>query len=244
MKHLIPLVLGLLLAAPATAAEPLSLQALLAKVDDAGRSTSSSSTITMHVKTKRYERSVTMQNWTEGTERSLIRIVEPAKDRGVTMLKVDDNLWNFLPNTGRTMKVPGAMMSGAWMGSHLTNDDLVRETRFSDDYTCVLVAAQAAENVQIDCTPKPDAPVPWGKVSLTVLPDGVPVEQAFFDEDGELVRTLSFDDVQTVGTQRVAMTMTVTPHDKPGEFTKFVYEKLELDVPVDPGMFSLQALGK
>ena len=49
-------------------------------------------------------------------------------------LKVKDKLWNYLPNTDRTMRVPSAMMSGAYMGSHITNDDLVQGTRLSDDY--------------------------------------------------------------------------------------------------------------
>ena len=44
-------------------------------------------------------------------------------------LKVEENIWNYLPNVNRTMKVPAGMMSGAWMGSHFSNNDLVRGAR-------------------------------------------------------------------------------------------------------------------
>jgi len=244
--------LTLLLAAlvPASAlageapSDPAALKALLTQVDDAARSDSSRATVTMEVKTKRYERSVTMELQTQGTEKSLIRIVQPAKDQGVATLKVDDNLWNYLPNTDRTMKVPAAMMSGAWMGSHLSNDDLVRESRFSEDYTFSPGPAADGDLIAITCTPKPDTPVPWGRVVVTVRPDGVPTSQVFYDEDGELVRTMSFDDIQDIGGTPVAMTMKVVPEDKPGEYTLFRYESLELDVSIADSVFTLQSLKK
>ncbi|MCO4772856.1 MAG: outer membrane lipoprotein-sorting protein [Deltaproteobacteria bacterium] len=246
MRLLPSLLLAAALAVPVTAAtaEDIDPQALLTKIDDAGRSDSSTASVTMHVKTKRYERTMKMQNWTQGTERSLIKILEPAKDAGITVLKVDDNLWNYLPNTDRTMKVPGAMMSGAWMGSHLTNDDLVRETRFSEDYTFTLGTSPNEGQALIVCTPKPDAPVPWGKVEVVAELDGVPVKQVFYDEDGEAVRALEFSDIREINGTRVAMSMKVVPYEKPGEFTEFRFDELILDAPVDASLFSLQALGK
>jgi hypothetical protein len=226
---------------PSARAEDVDIIAILTQVDDAMRGEASSSTITMEVKTKRFERSMSMQSWSQGTERSLIRLLSPAKDAGVATLKVDKNLWNYLPNTDRTMKVPGAMMSGAWMGSHLSNDDLVRETRFSEDYACTL-AAQDEASLSIACTPNPDAPVVWGRVDVKATPAGVPIEQVFYDEDGEKIRTLGFSDVETIGARQVPMTMLVTPHDKPGEFTKLTFSDMVFDPEIPAGLFTLQSL--
>jgi len=229
-------------AAPSHGAD-VDVDALLKLVDDANRGNSSHAVVEMSVKTKRYERSMKMENWTLGTEKSLIRILEPAKDKGVATLKVDENLWNYLPNTDRTMKVPGAMMSGAWMGSHMTNDDLVREARFSDDFKCAIASSDDTRAV-ISCTPNADAAVVWGKVDVTVRLDGVPLEQVFFDEDGEKIRTMSFEDIQDLNGTPTAMTMRVTPHDKPGEFTVFKFLTLEVDIEVSDRLFSLQSLKK
>ncbi len=244
--RLLALCLAVALPVAAQAAEaptdPAALRALLAKVDDAGRSASSRATVTMQVKTSRYERSVTMEMWTQGTENTLIRIVQPAKDKGVATLKVGENLWNYLPNTDRTMKVPAGMMSGAWMGSHLSNDDLVHESRLSEDYTFAPGPAVQGDSVSIVCTPKADTPVPWGRVEVVLRGDGVPVLQSFYDEDGALARTLSFSDVRDIGGTPVAMAMRIEPLDKPGEFTEFRYDQLELGVSIDKAVFSLQAL--
>jgi len=237
---------ALLLASPALADEP-SLEAILTAVDDAGRQQASHAMAVMEVKTKRYERSMKMETWSQGTEKSLIRILEPAKDAGVTTLKVDENLWNYLPKVDRTMKVPAGMMSGAWMGSHLSNDDLVKEYRFSEDYDCALTSTLAAEPADlyvVACTPHEDTPVVWGRVEFTVRPDLVPKAQVFYDEDGVKVRTMSFEDVQDIDGQPTAMTFRIEPHDKQGEYTVFKYLELDLSPDLDDGMFSLQSLKK
>ena len=235
------MILLLTLCTQLAAASP-DLAALLAQVDDNARGGSSHATVRMEVKTKRYQRTLTMESWSEGTDKSLIRILSPARDAGVATLMVDDNLWNYLPRVGRTMKVPSAMMSGSWMGSHFSNDDLVHETRLSEDFSFVLAPEQPPGLITIRCTPKPDTPVVWGHIDVTVRPDGVPIEQAFFDEGGRRVRTMIFGDVQMVGGQPMALELRVTVVDKPEEFTRISFETIEGDPEIDPAMFTLQAL--
>ena len=229
----------------ALAAEP-TVEELLRATDDAARGDSSVATVVMEVKTSRYERTMKMQSWSKGTEKSLIRILEPAKDAGVATLKVEDNLWNYLPKVDRTMKVPSGMMGSSWMGSHFTNDDLVREARLSEDFTYEVTSKpeNGKGNYVITVVPKPDAPVVWGKIVVEVRPDKVPVKQDFYDEDGELVRTMSYDDVQMVDGELMPLSFTLTPHDKPGEYTRMAMQDLKLDVDLDDSLFSLQALKK
>lgn len=236
--------MALVLAGAAWAADP-TIEELLLATDDAGRGDQSVAVIEMHVKTDRYERTMKMQAWAKGTEKTLVRILEPAKDAGVTTLKVDDNLWNYLPKVDRTMKVPPGMMSGSWMGSHFSNDDLVKESRLSEDFTCEITGRppDSAGNYVVTCTPKPDAPVVWGKVAATVSPDKVPVRVEYWDEKGVLVRTLDYADVRDVGNGRkMPFQMTLTPIDKPGEYTRLTFESLDLTVQLDDAFFNLQSL--
>jgi outer membrane lipoprotein-sorting protein len=240
------LALSVGLTTPALAAEPTILE-LLEATDDAARGQSSEAVMTMAVKTNRYERTMKMKAWSKGTEKSLITILEPAKDAGMATLKVEDNLWNYLPKVDRTMKVPAGMMSGSWMGSHFSNDDLVKENRLSEDFTCVFDAKPDTDpdhNYVISCTPTETAAVVWGKVTAVVTPDKVPVKIDYFEEDGSLVRTMTYSDVQEVNGKLTPLTMELIPHDKPGEFTRISFEDLKLDVDLDDSMFSLQALKK
>src|SRR5688572_20559207 len=105
--------IGALWAVAGFAAEP-TIEELLLATDDASRGASSTAVMRMDVKTAHYERMMKMQVWSKGAEKTLVKILEPAKDAGVSTLKVDENLWNYLPKVDRTMKIPAGMMSGSW----------------------------------------------------------------------------------------------------------------------------------
>lgn len=243
MKRLFTL-LALALATPAYAAEP-TIEELLTATDDVTRGQSSDATVEMHVKTAAYERTMKMRIQAQGTEKTLIRILEPAKDAGIATLKVDQNIWNYLPKVDRTMKVPAGMMSGAWMGSHFSNDDLVKENRLSEDFTATLTSkpGQNPENVYvITLVPKPDAAVVWGSIVAKVRADKLPVQIEYKDEKGTTMRTMKFSDYKTLDGRMVPAKMTLVPADKPQEFTEFSYLALDFDVTLPESTFTLQAL--
>lgn len=225
--------------------EGQSAEEMLEELDDLYRGRSSDATMRLYVKTDRYERTMRLRTFSEGDERTLVRIESPANEEGVATLMVEGDVYNYLPKVDRTMKVPAAMMSSPWMGSHLTNDDLVQESRFSDDYDCEFKSrASEPDGVHvISCKPKPDAAVVWGEVVIRLrASDGLPVDEKFYDERGELVRTLEFSDIEERGGRRIPTRMTVLPADKPNERTELVIEKLALDVDLDEGMFTLEHL--
>ncbi len=230
----------------ASAQSPPDVLELLRSVDDLMRGDSSQGTMTMRVKTKRFERQMSLATWSKGTEQSLIRILEPAKERGTATLKVGDKIWNYLPKIDRTIKVPGSMMSGSWMGSHFTNDDLVAETRYSEDFDCTLgehTLEGGDAGWLVECIPHEDAPVVWGKVTVAVhAQDLLPRSTRYFDEDGELVRTMTFEGIRSVGGRMIPTTMRAIPADEPGEFTEVIYGDLRFDVELDDRLFSLQSL--
>lgn len=234
---------ALLLAGLARAADP-TVDELLRTTDDLTRGASSVATFQMEVRTANYERTMVMKAWSKGTDKSLVRIESPAKEAGVSTLKVDDNIWNYLPKVDRTMKIPAGMMSGSWMGSHFSNDDLVQGSRLSEDYTATLVASPSGgQGVwEIALVPKPEAPVVWGKVVLRVGPDRVPVDVRYFDEKGVLERTMSWSDPVTLDGRTVPRVMTLVPADAPAEYTRLTYLELDFDVQLDDSLFTLQSL--
>ena len=97
------------------------------RLDRLLQSESSVGRVELQVVTPRRERTLAMRVWSRGMDRSLIVIESPARERGTATLRVERNLWNYLPRISRTMRVPPSMMLGSWMGSDFTNDDLVRD---------------------------------------------------------------------------------------------------------------------
>ncbi|MDF1562052.1 MAG: outer membrane lipoprotein-sorting protein [Deltaproteobacteria bacterium] len=238
-----------LLAAPARAEVP-DIDTLLKKADDVSRGESSQGVMVMHIKTKHWERNLEMEVASKGTEKTLMKILSPAKEKGTTTLKVEDNIWNYLPKVDRTIKVPASMMSGSWMGSHFTNDDLVKESRYTDDFACAYVShpekvaeGHGVAEYVIDCKPNENAAVVWGKVRIFVdQPSELITKAEFFDEKGELVRTMTYSEVKEMGGRKLPTVMTLKVADKPEEYTEVIFKEIVFDVDIPDRTFSLQAL--
>jgi hypothetical protein len=70
----------------------------------------------------------------------------------------------------------------------------------------------------------------------------MPVYARYYDEDGELVRTMTFFDYRELGGRLVPASMRVVPEDKPDEYTEVRYSELEFDVDLERDFFSLRRL--
>ncbi len=216
------------------------------RVDRMLRGESSHGIATMEVVTEHWSRRLTMEVWSLGTEYSLVRVTAPAKEAGTATLKAGQDIWNYLPKVDRTIKIPASMMSSSWMGSHFTNDDLVKESRLVEDYDIANRFEGEREGVsvwELELTPKPEAPVVWGSITYRIRKkDYMPVWARYFDEDGGLSRTLSFSDYRVMGGRLVPAVMEMRPAGEPREYTRLIYESLEFDIDIDRSFFSLQTL--
>ncbi len=235
------------LAPAAPAAAQVDALAVIDRVDRLLRGDSSQGVATMEVVTEHWERRMTMEIWSLGTDYSLVRLRAPQREAGTATLKADEDIWNYLPKVDRTIKIPASMMGGSWMGSHFTNDDLVKETRLIEDYDIELAFdGDDPDGVAVwdfRLTPKPEAAVVWGHIEYRVRQrDDMPLWTRFYDEDGELARTMEHGEFTEFGGRLVPAVMDMYPADKPGERTTVRYEELEFDVDIERSFFSLRNL--
>lgn len=244
LRRIAPALLLLLVAVPVSAQSLPELDSVINYLDDLYRAQSSHAVMTMTVVKERGTRELTLESWSKGEDDALIVIRAPAREAGTATLMTDDGLWNYAPRADRLIRIPSGLLSEAWMGSHFTNDDLMRETSYDEDYDTSLSWEErdGTRYLAATLTPKPEAPVVYTKLIFLLTPsDWVPVKWEYYDE-GEVVRTMTFDDVQTVSGRRLPMRLVLVPSDKPDERTVIQYDELELNVPVADDMFTRRGL--
>ena len=224
--------------------DPLALE-IIDEFDRMMRGESSAGLMRMEIDTENWSRAIEMRVWSLGTEHSLVRVESPPKEARTGTLKVNSEVWHYYPNVDRTIKLSPSMMLGSWMGSHFTNDDLVKESRLVDDYDIVIShdGPRDGENVwEFTLTPKPDAPVIWGRIEQQIRKrDRMPTWARYYDEDGSLVRTMNFSDFKVLGGRTLPARMVMEPTDGE-ERTVVIYLELEFDVGLEEDFFSLRNL--
>ena len=208
------------------------------------RGNSSEVSLTMQVETPQYSRALEIFGQTLGKERAIFRIISPKKDKGITTLRRDKEMWNFFPKINKVIKVPPSMMMGSWMGSDFTNDDLVQETKLVEEYDLELIID--SETFLIILTPKEETISLWGQIDYLIQKDPLlPLKQSFFDDYGKKVRELVYKDPELFGERLLPSAMEMVPLNKPGHITKLFYNQIEFEPEgVSEKSFSLRELKK
>jgi len=222
----------------------LDLDAAVTHFEDLYRSTSSIARAELIITTPRQTRKLQMKAWSEGTEKALITIEAPPREKGTSTLKVDDNLWNYLPKIKRTIRIPPSMMLSSWMGSDFTNDDLVREASFREDYGYELTGpSEDPPGWVVTFEAKPDIVGLWNRMTLVLNETGtIPIKAEYYDRKDRLARVMSWSEVKIFDGRRIPSKMKLIPKDKEGHATELVYLEIDFDVDLPKSMFSLSRL--
>ena len=235
------ILLMLCLSLPALASEERARE-IIDEMEQLYRGDSSDATMTMQVQTPNYNRTLTMSGQSFGKEYGFFRIHAPKKDRGIATLKRDEEMWNYFPKINKVIKVPPSMMMGSWMGSDFTNDDLVKETQLIDAYSLELM--ETDDEYRVTLIPKEQTVTVWDKIEYTISKNPLlPLSQAFFDEDGEKVRELTFHEPKEYDGKLMPSILEMRPLNKEGHLTRILYDDIKFNVPgITEATFSLRNL--
>lgn len=192
-----------------------------------------------------WERSMTMRAWTKGQEQSLVRVIEPKKDRGNGTLTDENSMWTFSPKVNRVIKVPSSMMAQSWMGSDFSNKDIARADDIIDQYDHTILSTDVVDGFTvytIESVPLEEAAVVWGREVLRIRDDHVVLEHAFYDQDGELVKSLVSLEIAAMGGRTIAARQRMTQSDNPDEWTEIGVIEIEYGLELKDGLFTLSNL--
>lgn len=209
------------------------------------RGSSSHATVRMVVHRPEWERSMRLAIWTAGSERSLVRVVDPPRDAGNATLLREGAMWSYAPKINRVIRIPASMMGQNWMGSDFSNRDVARSDDIVEHYSHRLVGSGEHAGLrvfEVESRPHPEAPVVWGLERLRIREDFVLLEHAFYDQQGTLVKRMQALEVREMGGRAVASVLRMGQVERPGEWTEMHTEAVRFDEPVDDALFTLTRL--
>lgn len=222
--------------------EKLSATDYIQRAEDNLRGQSQEGQIEMTIISDKMERTLKFDYWAKDRNKTLIKIIDPIKEAGSGNLRIDLNLWRYLANVDRVVKIPASMMLQNWMGSEFTYDDMVKASSMVNDYTHKIIE-RTPTTVKIECLPKPTAPVVWGKIVETIRIAGfVTIQREFYTERGEKLKTMTGENIRQFGKHTVPLKLTMENHKKSGSKTVINYKRIRYDSVTSNDIFTQKKL--
>lgn len=204
----------------------------------------STSLMAMTIVRPTWERTIEFKNWTSGKEYSLTLITAPAKDKGQSFLKRQNEMWSWNPTISRLIKLPPSMMSQGWMGSDYTNDDILKESSVVNDYDHAIVGEEEIAGricYKIKMVAREEAAVIWGhQIRWIDKKDFLFLKSELFDEDGYLVRTETGSEIKSMDGRLIPTRIELIPAEEEDQMTIIEIREILFNAPIKDSFFSQQ----
>ena len=191
-----------------------------------------------------WERTIEFKNWTSGREYALTLITAPAKDKGQSFLKRQNEMWSWNPTISRLIKLPPSMMSQGWMGSDYTNDDILKESSVVNDYDHSIIGEEELDGrmcYKIKLVAKEDAAVIWGhQIRWIDKKDFLFLKSELYDEDAYLVRTETGSEIKIMDDRLIPTRIELIPAEEEDQMTIIEIKEIEFNAPIEDSFFSQQ----
>jgi outer membrane lipoprotein-sorting protein len=225
----------------------LSGDLIMERVDDNIGADSKISESRMIIKGERLTRTVESKSWIKGTEESFTEYLAPAREKGTKMLKLGDQLWIYTPDTDRIIRISGHMLRQSVMGSDLSYEDLMEESRYANMYYADIVGEEIYSDREcwVLSLKAKEEDIAYHSRQIWVDKERyVPLKENRYAKSGKLLKYTEVKSVSKIDGRWYPDRMLFKDALKGGSGTEFVIEQVNFNIEIPNYIFSKAALKK
>lgn len=246
MKKTVQFLLIVLIATPMIQAQaPPSGEEILRRVDDNIGSDNKIATAEMIIHGRRGSRSIKAKSWVYGEEKSFTEYLAPAREAGTKMLKLEDQLWTYIPSTDRTIKIAGHMLRQSVMGSDLSYEDMMEDPELLNLYNANVIGEEQFLDRPcwvVELTAKVED-ISYHSRKIWVDKDRyVSLKEERFARSGKLLKVFEVKEIQRIQNRWVPVHMVFKDALKSGDGTEYRIETIEFNADIPEALFTKASL--
>ena len=255
MKHRILFIMLLLAAVSSAAADRLAVgpaagqdpdgEAILRRADENMGSDNKISMSTMTIHGRRGSRSVRSKSWIQGRTKSFTEYLDPPREKGTKMLKLEDQLWTYSPSSDRTILISGHMLRQSIMGSDLSYEDMMEDPRLESLYKATVVGEEEVGGRVcwvLDLVSRGEEIAYFRRKVWIEKERYVLMREERYAKSGKLLKTTEVKTVERQGGRWVPTLIVFKDALKEGRGTEFALESIEFDADIPDIVFTKASL--
>jgi len=194
--------------------------------------------------------SIATKSYNDGTEKRLIKFMEPADVRGTSMLIVDnksvaDEMWIYLPALKKTRRIVTSDKGKSFMSSEFSNADMSSPT-LSDFTHRHLDGSGDGKQWIIESTPlNEDKADEYGysrKVNYISSDKNQIVKMDLYNFDNKLFKVIEIMSVHPLSEGKYLVKEMIAENLLTGRKSRIIFSNINIGAKVDDSLFSLQNL--
>ena len=202
----------------------------------------------MIVHGRRVSRTIESKSWIVGINKAFTEYLSPARESGSKMLKIDDRLYTYTPQTDRIIQISGHMLRQSVMGSDMSYNDILEDKPLNDIYTAILegediIDERACYIIYLDASveglayPKRRA---WVDKEYYL-----PIKEELYAKSGQLLKSTSMGGIKMIQGRWFPSIFVFKDELKKGSRgTEWIIDEIEFDVEIPESIFLKSNLRK
>ena len=239
------LLITLLLTPMSWTQTPPTGEEILRRVDANIGSDNKIATSEMIIHGRRGSRSIKSKSWIYGEEKSFTEYLAPAREAGTKMLKLEDQLWTYIPSTDRTIKISGHMLKQSVMGSDLSYEDMMEDPELLNLYDANVIEEETFLDRPcwvLELTAKVEEISYYSRKIWVDKERYVSLKEERFARSGKLLKIFEVKEIRRIQNRWVPTHMVFKDALKSGKGTEYFIESIEFNADIPEALFTKASL--
>lgn len=201
----------------------------------------------MIVHGRRGSRTIESKSWIQGREKSFTEYLAPPREKGIKMLKLEDQLWTYSPTTDRIIKISGHMLRQSVMGSDMSYEDMMEDPRLHKLYSAEIVGEETYLERPcwvLELVSKVEEIAYHSRKIWVDKERFVTIKENRYARGGKLLKTTEIKEVVWMQDRWVPRHIIFKDVLKRGQGTEFFLESIEFDADIPEHVFTKASLRK
>ena len=226
----------------------ISVNDIIKKIDFNLNSKNRVMTSKMIVYGRRASRTIVSKSWVVGINKAFTEYISPSREAGTKMLKTDDRLYTYSPQTDRIIQISGHMLRQSVMGSDMSYNDILEDRPLNDIYTAILegedlINGRKCYIIYLEAIieglayPKRRA---WVDIEYFL-----PIKEELYAKSGKLLKSSSMDGVRKIQDRWFPTTFIFKDELKKGsQGTEWIVDEINFNIDIPDSRFLKSNLRK
>ena len=226
----------------------ISIDEIITKIDKNLNAKSRILTSKMVVHGRRLSRTIESKNWVIGTNQAFTEYLSPAREAGTKMLKLNDKLWTYSPQTDRVIQISGHMLRQSVMGSDMSYNDMMEDRPIEEIYEANISGSEIIDNrdywiITMEAKVKG---LPYPKRKAWVDKEYfLPIIEELYAKSGKLLKTSRLSEIEKVqGRWFPSKFIYKDELKRNSKGTEWIIDEIKFDVDIPKSRFSKALLRK